>query len=154
MDVLSDRISETFAPHVWRAQCRRDTPEAVIGAITGTLGRPLFLVLGHHDQAGRLRAVGRTVALRPEAARQVAEHLTAAAGGHPWTGVRFSSVWGSREALEVVLVRPDLVAEISADTTIDRGVFRHPLRFKRLRLDTSPGDVPPFGAGPTAAAAG
>ncbi|MER7828250.1 hypothetical protein ABTX85_37505 [Streptomyces sp. NPDC096097] len=31
---------------------------------------------------------GRTVPLRPDAARQVAEHLTAAAPGHPWTGAK------------------------------------------------------------------
>ncbi|MET9959646.1 hypothetical protein ABZ128_11360 [Streptomyces sp. NPDC006326] len=44
------------------------------------------------------------------------------------------------------------MAEISADTAIDRGVFRHPLRFIRLRLDTAVEDVPRFGAGPAAAA--
>ncbi|WP_329201897.1 MULTISPECIES: hypothetical protein [unclassified Streptomyces] len=50
--------------------------------------------------------------------------------------------------LDVSLVRPDLVAEISADRSIDRGgVWRHPLRFKRLRLDVVAGDVPGFGEG-------
>lgn len=62
---------------------RRDTTETIVGAITGTLTRPGLLVLGRHDQYGRLRAVGRTVPLRPDAVRQVAEHLTAAAPGHP-----------------------------------------------------------------------
>ncbi|MFE7045650.1 hypothetical protein ACFU9X_41490 [Streptomyces atratus] len=48
--------------------------------------------------------------------------------------MKFSSAWGSREVLDAVLVRPDLVAEISADTAIDRvGVYRHPLRYMRLR---------------------
>ncbi|WP_331736583.1 hypothetical protein [Streptomyces sp. NBC_00045] len=47
------------------------------------------------------------------------------------------------------------MAEISADRAIDRGgVFRHPLRFQRLRLDVTVDDVPRFGAGPTEAAAG
>ncbi|MER5728881.1 hypothetical protein ABT084_11160 [Streptomyces sp. NPDC002138] len=45
---------------------RRDTTEAVIGAITGTLARPQLLVLGRYDDVGRLRAVGRTVPLRGE----------------------------------------------------------------------------------------
>ncbi|MEW2136641.1 ATP-dependent DNA ligase [Streptomyces sp. NPDC005409] len=53
----------------WTKVCRRDTTEAVIGAITGTLTRPQLLVLGRHDQAGRFRTVGRTVPLRTEAAR-------------------------------------------------------------------------------------
>ncbi|MBT1187245.1 ATP-dependent DNA ligase [Streptomyces sp. CJ_13] len=137
----------------WTKVRRRDTTEAVIGAVTGTLTRPQLLVLGRHDEAGRLRAVGRTVPLRPEQARQVAEHLAPADPGHPWMGVKFAAAWGSRDILDAILVRPDLVAESSADRAIDRGgVFRHPLRFSRLRLDVTVEDVPGFGAGPTAAA--
>ncbi len=122
--------------------------EVVIGAITGTLARPQLLILGRHDQAGRLRAIGRTVPLRPDASRQIGDHLAATDTGHPWTGVRFAVSWGTREALDAVLVRPELVAEISADRAIDYGgVFRQPLRFQRLRLDVSADDVPRFGAG-------
>ncbi|WP_405706088.1 hypothetical protein [Streptomyces sp. NBC_00069] len=91
--------------------------------------------------------MGRTVPLRPEVSRQVGEHL-AAAGPE---GVRFTSTWGSRDVLDVTLVRPELVAEVSADRAVDRGgVWRHPLRFKRLRLDVGLEDVPRFGQGPTA----
>lgn len=69
--------------------------------------------------------------------------------------MKFSSAWGSREALDAILVRPDLVAEISADVAIDRGgVYRHPVRYLRLRLDASVEDVPRFGGGSPAAAAG
>ncbi|WP_314254514.1 hypothetical protein [Streptomyces sp. DSM 40907] len=125
---------------------RRDTTEAIVGAITGTLTRPQLLVLGRHDETGRLRAVGRTVPLRPDAARQVAAHLTAAAPGHPWTGAKFSATWGSRDVLDTTLVHPALVAEVSADRAIDHGgIYRHPLRFQRLRLDATAEDVPPFG---------
>ncbi|MET7533895.1 ATP-dependent DNA ligase [Streptomyces goshikiensis] len=137
----------------WTKIRRRDTTEAVIGAVTGTLTRPQLLVLGRHDEAGRVRAVGRAVPLRPEQARQVAEHLAPAGPGHPWTGVKFAAAWGSRDVLDAIPVRPDLVAEVSADRAIDRGgVFRHPLRFSRLRMDVTVEDVPGFGAGPTAAA--
>ncbi|MFE6022752.1 hypothetical protein ACFQ6O_40610 [Streptomyces sp. NPDC056441] len=73
---------------------------------------------------------GRCARTRPTSS----EDLAAASPEHPWTGVKFSSAWGSREVLDAVLVRPDLVAEISADTAIDRvGVYRHPLRYMRLR---------------------
>ncbi|MFB6809490.1 hypothetical protein [Streptomyces sp. NPDC056387] len=48
--------------------------------------------------------MGRTGPLRAEAARQVAEHLTAAASGHPWEGVRFSATWGSGDVLDTTLV--------------------------------------------------
>ncbi|MFD8294384.1 hypothetical protein ACFV2B_40040 [Streptomyces lavendulae] len=125
---------------------RRDTSEAIVGAITGTLNRPQLLVLGRHDTDGRLRTVGRTTTLRPEQARQVAGHLAPADPGHPWEGMKFAAAWGSREALDVALVRPGLVAEISADRAVDHGgVWRHPVRFKRLRVDMGPGDVPAFG---------
>ncbi|WP_073919999.1 hypothetical protein [Streptomyces sp. CB00455] len=50
----------------------------------------------------------------------LAEHLTPAGTGHPWTGATFSSAWGTRDVLDTALVRPDLVAEISADTSVDR----------------------------------
>ncbi|MFD6343451.1 ATP-dependent DNA ligase [Streptomyces roseolus] len=61
--------------------------------------------------------------------------------------VRFSSSWGSRAPLEVVLVAPDVVAEVDADTAVDRGAWRHPLRFVRPRLDLAVDDVPLFGEG-------
>ncbi|MFF4369259.1 hypothetical protein [Streptomyces sp. NPDC001594] len=45
------------------------------------------------------------------------------------------------------------MAEISANRAVDRGgVWRHQLRFKRLRLDVTVGDVPRFGEGRAAAA--
>ncbi|MFD9622902.1 ATP-dependent DNA ligase [Streptomyces virginiae] len=137
----------------WTKTRRRDTTEAIVGAITGTLTRLQLLVLGRHDETGRLRPVGRIVSLRPDAARQVAEYLTAAAPGHPWTGAKFSATWGSRDILDTTLVQPALVAEVSADRAVDHGgIYRHPLRFQRLRLDVGLEDVPGFGEGPTAAA--
>ncbi|MGW0467646.1 ATP-dependent DNA ligase [Streptomyces sp. NPDC003027] len=75
---------------------RRDTTEAVVGAITGTVRRPQTLV---------------------------------------------------PTPLDVVLVEPVLVAEITVDTALERGAWRHPVRFARLRLDVAVADVPPFGAG-------
>ncbi|MFJ3206148.1 RNA ligase family protein [Streptomyces sp. NPDC086989] len=153
--VVKPQTSRYIPGHrgAWTKVRRRDTTEAIIGAITGTLTRPQLLLLGRHDPDGRLHAVGRTVPLRTQAARLVAEHLTAADPGHPWEGVTFAAIWGSRDVLDVRLVRPDLVAEISADRSTDRGgVWRHPLRFKRLRLDVGVEDVPRFGQGPPAAA--
>ncbi len=126
---------------------RRDTTEAVIGAVTGTVRQPQTLVLGRLDEAGALRPVGRSTPLRPDAARDLAERLTPAGPGHPWEDVRFMTSWGSRTPLDVVLVEPVLVAEIMVDTAQERGSWRHPVRFARLRLDVAVTDVPPFGAG-------
>ncbi|WP_328965557.1 hypothetical protein [Streptomyces virginiae] len=67
-------------------------------------------------------------------------------------GAKFSATWGSRDTLETTLVNPTLVAEVSADRAIDHGgIYRHPLRFQRLRLDVGLEDVPGFGEGPAAA---
>ncbi|MEU9983771.1 ATP-dependent DNA ligase [Streptomyces sp. NPDC050856] len=126
---------------------RRDTTEAVVGAITGTVRRPQTLVLGRLDAKGALRPVGRSTPLRPDAARDLAERLTPAGSWHPWEGVRFTTSWRSRTPLDVVLVEPALVAEIMVDTAQERGSWRHPVRFARVRLDVAVTDVPPFGAG-------
>ncbi|TQJ85265.1 ATP-dependent DNA ligase [Streptomyces sp. SLBN-31] len=131
---------------------RRNTTEAIVGAITGTPDHPRTLLLGRLDHVGILRHVGRSTPVRPDTARQLAEHLTPAAPGHAWEGVRFTASWGSRTALDVVLVEPDLVAEVVVDTAQERGTWRHPIRLARLRLDVTTADVPHFGAGATPAA--
>ncbi len=91
--VVAKGVNQPYRPSVrgWTKIRRRDTTEAITGAITGTLTRPQLLVLDRHDPASRLRAVGRTVPLRQEQARQVGEHLAATGPGHPWVGVRFAS---------------------------------------------------------------
>jgi hypothetical protein len=66
--------------------------------------------------------VGRTTPLRPDAARQQPDHLTASGPEHPWTGVRLSVTWGSCEILDPILVVPGLVA----------GQRRHRHRPRRL----------------------
>ncbi len=131
----------------WHKVRRRDSTEAIIGAVTGSLRHPQTLLLGRVDEAGKLRFVGRTTSLASDAAVLLAEQLTPAGPGHPWTGVRFTASWGSREVLHPVLVRPELVAEVSADTAVDRGRFRHPLRFRRVRPDVAASDVPILGVG-------
>ncbi|MFJ8713841.1 ATP-dependent DNA ligase [Streptomyces violaceus] len=136
----------------WYKIRRRDTTEAIVGAITGTLRRPQAALLGRYDQDGVLRLVARTTPLHSEAARRLTDHLTAAERGHPWEGVRFTTSWGSRTPLDVVLIEPELVAEIYVDTAQDRGVWRHPVRFVRLREDMAPGDVAAFGEGAVTAA--
>ncbi|MFG3429436.1 ATP-dependent DNA ligase [Streptomyces californicus] len=129
----------------WLKVRARETTEAVVGAVTGTLGRPRRLVLGRYDAAGRLRHVGTTTEISPAAAQQLGDRLTtAAAGAHPWEGARFTAGWGTRAALDTRMVTPDQVAEISGDTARDRGVWRHPVRLVRLRLDMPVEDVPAF----------
>ncbi|MCX4966281.1 ATP-dependent DNA ligase [Streptomyces sp. NBC_00654] len=127
----------------WLKVRARQTTEAVVGAITGTLSRPRMLVLGRFDGEGRLRYVGKTTQISTTAAQQLVGWLTAASvGTHPWEDARFSTAWGNRDVLDTTLVAPDRVAEVSVDTAQDRGVWRHPVRLARLRLDMPVNDVP------------
>lgn len=67
--------------------------------------------------------------------------------------MKFAAAWVSRDVLDVLLVRPELVAGISADR--GGGPWRYvsaPVGFKHLRLDVVVEDVPRFGAGPAAVA--
>ncbi|MFE9481282.1 hypothetical protein ACFYNM_22080 [Streptomyces spororaveus] len=100
----------------WTKIRRRNTTEAIIGAVTGTLTRPQLLILGRYDPTGRLRPIGRTVPLRPDAARELAEHLALAGPGHPWTGAKFSSAWGTRDVLDATLVERPTSSRRSAPT--------------------------------------
>lgn len=133
------RLDPRYQPGVrgWFKVRRRDTTEAIIGGVTGTLTRPQLLVLGRYDADGLLRAVGRTTPLKPTAASELADRLPPPAPSTrgPASGSPPPGAAVSREPLVPILVVPDLVAEINAGTAIDRGAFRHPLSFVRLRLD-------------------
>ncbi|MFI0742532.1 ATP-dependent DNA ligase [Streptomyces sp. NPDC021100] len=131
----------------WRKVRARDTTEAIVGAVSPSREAVRSVLLGRLDAQGRLRYVGRTAPLPATAAALVADAVTAAGPGHPWAGRRFSAGWSSGQSLAVEPVRPDLVAEIQADTAIDQGKYRHLTRWVRLRADMTPADLPLFGEG-------
>jgi len=115
----------------------------VAGGVIGTLDRPSQLVAGSYRD-GELVVVGRTSPLTPRQAEELAAVLRPAGPDHPWperigTG-RFG---GGRLSVPLTRVAPDLVVEVSADAALQAGVFRHPLRYVRLRPDLRPEDVPP-----------
>ncbi|MFJ9562341.1 hypothetical protein ACIRQQ_20105 [Streptomyces fuscichromogenes] len=89
--------------------------------------------------------IARTAPLPTGVRRELARQLHPADAGHPWHGRRFSAGWGTRGELGYHPVRPDLVARFLADTTVDEGVYRHPVRFLRLRDDFTVQQVPPLG---------
>ncbi|WP_052868736.1 hypothetical protein [Streptomyces niger] len=131
----------------------RESTEAIVGAVTGSLARPGTVLLGRLDAAGRLRYAGRTTQLTATLARVLATQLAPAGPGHPWTGRTFSAGWGTGKTLTPTLTRPELVVEISAEVSLNgAGRWRHPLRMLRPRADLSPADVPRFGQGNTPAA--
>lgn len=127
-------------------QWARASTEAIVGAVTGALHRPASVLLGRLDDAGRLHYAGRTVQLSRQASEQLGALLAPAPAGHPWQGWTFSAAWGSREKLDVTLVSPSQVVEVSADVALDNsGRWRHPVRLLRDRADMAPGDVPRAG---------
>ncbi|MFD3381971.1 MULTISPECIES: ATP-dependent DNA ligase [unclassified Streptomyces] len=130
----------------WRKYKVRETQEAIVGAITGPLAAPRSLLLGRLDAAGHLQYTGRTTALPQAAGRTLAGLLAPASSEHPWTGWTFSAGWGTRDQLMFHPVRPEVVVEFLADTAVDDGRYRHPVRFLRVREDLTVGQLPLFGA--------
>ncbi|MGW6927524.1 ATP-dependent DNA ligase [Streptomyces sp. NPDC054950] len=145
--VVYKRLDGLYEPSVrgWRKHKIRETEDAIVGAFSGSPASPRTLLLGRYDTDGRLRYVGRSTTLPQASGRAVAQLLTSAGAGHPWTGWTFSAGWGTSETLHVTLARPDLVVEVGVDVARDSaGRWRHPARWHRPRPDLSPADVPHF----------
>ena len=121
-----------------------ETTEVVAGGVIGPIGRPSQLVAGRYRD-GELVVVGRSSPLNAQQAAELAAVLTPATSGHPWperigTG-RFG---GGKLSVALTRVAPSVVVEVSADAALQAGVFRHPLRYVRIRPDLRPGDLPPL----------
>ncbi|MET7457048.1 hypothetical protein ABZT03_35225 [Streptomyces sp. NPDC005574] len=106
--VIFKRLEDAYrlSARDWLKYKPRETTEAVVGAVTGTLTAPRSLLLGRYDHDGRLQYTGRTATLTQAAGSAVGVLLAPAQRNHPWTGWSFSAGWGSREKLDVTLVTP------------------------------------------------
>ncbi|MFI5736147.1 ATP-dependent DNA ligase [Kribbella sp. NPDC051587] len=122
----------------WSKWKTRDTTEAVLGAVTGSLQHPETLIVGRF-RGKVLEVVGRTTRLKPAQAAAVAALLKQAGARHPWPD-QLSTRWGQGKTA-IVKVRPNVVVEVLADTAMQAGHYRHPLRFLRHRTDLTPADV-------------
>lgn len=122
----------------------RDTVEVVVGAVGGSLDAPSHLVLGLFDDTGELVVTGTTSVLSTRQQAELVPHLHPADAAHPWpAGVLSSTQWGPKDAAPV-RVRPSLVVEVSADTSLQQGRWRHPTSFVRSRPDLSPREIAPL----------
>lgn len=134
----------------WRKVKRRIVTEAIVGGVTGTRQAPETLILGRYDAGGRLRVVARTAPLAPAARASLAGVLRNAGPDHPWPAelpAGFAGgVYGAHPPIRYVRTEPEVVVEMSADAAVERGRWRHAVRFVRIRPDLSPSDVPLFGA--------
>ena len=102
------------------------------GKDEGTVGS---LILSLYDAAGRLREVGHTSGFTAKQKRELVATLK------PYeTGERFAgepSRWNSGRELEGVVLRPELVVEVTFDHT-SNGRIRHGAKIVRWREDKPP----------------
>jgi ATP-dependent DNA ligase len=127
----------------WEKFKHRTTEEVVVGAVIGPITRPESIVAGRYTQDGVLVIVGRGVPLTAAQSMSLAAVLEPAGPGHPWPDTVISSRFGNgRDRVTLTKVKPSVVAEISADTAMQAGVWRHGVRFLRHRPELHPMDVP------------
>lgn len=125
----------------WKA---RQSEEVIVGAVTGSFDQPQAVIAGRLTPDRQLVTVGRSTALTPAQAAELASVLTPVdPASHPWP----EQITGFFGGPPVTLrhLDPVLVAEISADAALQQGRWRHAIRFVRLRPDLVPADVPPAG---------
>lgn len=121
-----------------------ETTEVLAGGVIGPIGAPSQLVAGRYRD-GELVVVGRTSPLNPQQSAELAAVLAPPAGEHPWPDrIGTGRFGGGRLSVALTRVDPTVVVEVSADAALQAGVFRHPLRFVRVRADLHPEDLPPI----------
>ncbi|RFU20218.1 ATP-dependent DNA ligase [Geodermatophilus marinus] len=142
--VVAKGAGTRYAPgrREWLKVKSWETTEVLAGAVIGPLDRPSQLVAGR-VRAGELVVVGRTGPLSPAQSAELAAVLRPAREDHPWPDrIGTGRFGGGRLAIPITRVAPGVVVEVSADAALQAGVFRHPLRFVRVRPDLHPEDVP------------
>jgi ATP-dependent DNA ligase len=104
------------------------------GKEEGTVGS---LILGLHDEEGRLRTVGHTSGFSAKEKRELPAKLAPYETGE--RGMGDPSRWASDRELEWIELRPELVVEVTFDhTSNDR--IRHGTKIARWREDKPPAE--------------
>ena len=143
--IVAKGSDSSYQPGVraWVKTKSRATQEVIVGGVIGPIDRPEVLIAGLRRANGDLVNVGRTVPLKPAQSKKVAAAVRPAQPGHPWPDMIGNSRFGGgRDKVPLTKVEPTVIAEVSADTGLQAGAWRHPLRFVRLRADLRPKDLP------------
>ena len=120
-----------------------ETTEVLAGGVIGPIDRPSQLIAGRYRD-GELVVVGRTSPLNPQQSAELGAVLRPATS-HPWPDrIGTGPFGGGKLSVPLTRVDPSVVVEVSADAALQAGVFRHPLRFVRVRADLRADDVPPI----------
>lgn len=122
----------------WLKVKHRDTVDVIAAAVTGTRAHPREIIVGL-PRDGTLNIVGHSTALSKAAAGALADTITAPRGAHPWP-VRIEGNRWRNEPTALTLIEP-IVVEVSADTARNNDVFRHAVRFVRVRPELTPADL-------------
>ena len=110
-----------------------------------SIANPQIVVAGLRDTAGDLVIAGRTVPLSAAQTKALAAVLEPPTSPHPWPDEIGSGVFGGApDKVAITHVEPLVVAEVTADSALQAGKYRHPLRYVRHRPDLNPSDVPPL----------
>ncbi|REK72467.1 ATP-dependent DNA ligase [Aeromicrobium endophyticum] len=130
----------------WAKLRIRDTVEAVVAGVTGSPAAPDRLVLALAEEGGGLAFAGTTTELDRHQRAEVVALLEDVEEGrpHPWADGRPDGEvarWGRNARAAVHLMRPTLVVEVSTDSSVDRGRWRHPVTFVRARPDLTPSET-------------
>ena len=104
------------------------------GKEPGTVGS---LVLALFDDAGELHVVGHTSGFRAAERRELPARLAPYETGERGSGE--PSRWNSARELEWIMLRPELVVEVSFDHVSD-GRIRHGTKVQRWRGDKPPAE--------------
>src|SRR3954454_8505889 len=104
------------------------------GKEEGTVGS---LNLGLYDDAGRLHEVGHTSGFTAKQKRELPAFLAPYETGERFTGE--PSRWNNQRELEGVILRPELVVEVTFDHTSNNRI-RHGAKILRWREDKDPRD--------------
>jgi ATP-dependent DNA ligase len=131
--IVAKQLDQPYRPgrRGWQKLRTRITAEAIVGGVTGPLEAPHELILGRHDDTGRLRIAGRTTPLRSPAAAAGLGALLHPATAHPWPELLPPHPYGGGRTA-YTRVRPEVVVEVSADLAMDGLRWRHPVRFVRV----------------------
>lgn len=124
----------------WLKYRHRDTAEAVVGGVSGSPDAPGHLVLGLPDGDGLLYFAGTTIELSPRQRTDVGALLLPSDVEHPWL-LDIGTTWSRGTRRTVLPVAPTLVVEISADSSVQDGRWRHPVRLIRVRPELTPEEV-------------
>jgi ATP-dependent DNA ligase len=95
------------------------------------------LILGLHDEDGRLRPVGHTSGFNAKRKRELPAELAPYETGKRGQGD--PSRWANDRELEWIELRPELVVEVTFDHT-SNGRIRHGAKILRWREDKDPAD--------------